>query len=459
MYCVAAASKVWPIIDGDGPAYFPAAVEWSLGRPLTNPVWPPPLNDTIDGPGGRRFIYHGFLYPILVGGAARLGGGGAEATVAAAYVLHWLTAVIGAVAVLTAFRLSGVAAAIAAALLPPSMLALSIAWHGRVEPLALLIVALAVLAWRLRKPLREFAIGGLCGALVFTSPACGVLGILLAGAAFATDRNAGLRSLAQAVAGLVGAALAAIVIYPYPIGDWIGGVSRHSRINLSLPSGQGFVQTWLAAPELPLLGVTVVVLAALSAIGWWTLTRDASMRRRASGGLLVLGFAVGLTRVAFVKTEASYNAVVWIPVLAAAAVAGLSAPRGAWIPIAVLGLPVIGIARSSLVLAAQFQPGAVSFRDARARIEPLVAKGASITPGLWLAAGNHSPIVLAVKDGPSETFFVRQESKTGIAAPPEYPGFALTVNEFRPGARFLGLPLARTAGGWEFAVYERKPRE
>ena len=53
-----ASLKTWPVLDGDAPAYFSPAVEFSQGRGLLNPTWLPPLDDSIDGPGGRRYIYH-----------------------------------------------------------------------------------------------------------------------------------------------------------------------------------------------------------------------------------------------------------------------------------------------------------------------------------------------------------------------------------------------------------------
>lgn len=100
-FCAAASVKMWPLIDGDGPAYFPPVIEWSVGRPLTNPLWLAPLDDSIDGPGGRRYIYHGFLYALVVGGMARQLGGGARPSVAAAYVVHWLVACAGTLALLS----------------------------------------------------------------------------------------------------------------------------------------------------------------------------------------------------------------------------------------------------------------------------------------------------------------------------------------------------------------------
>lgn len=74
LFSIGGARMTWPPLDGDAPAYFSPAVEFSLGRGLTNPTWLPPLNDSIDGPNGRRYIYHGFVYPLLIGWLGELAG-------------------------------------------------------------------------------------------------------------------------------------------------------------------------------------------------------------------------------------------------------------------------------------------------------------------------------------------------------------------------------------------------
>ena len=85
-----ASFKSWPLLDGDAPYFMVPAPEFSEGRGLINPVWIPPLDDSVDGVGGRRYIYHGFLYPLLIGRlGAILGGGGAARLTS----LHWFNLV------------------------------------------------------------------------------------------------------------------------------------------------------------------------------------------------------------------------------------------------------------------------------------------------------------------------------------------------------------------------------
>ena len=75
-FAIFASIEVWPLLDGDAPAYFSPAVELSLDRGFRNGVWLPPLDDSIDGAGGRRYVYHGFVYPLIIGWLAKANGGG-----------------------------------------------------------------------------------------------------------------------------------------------------------------------------------------------------------------------------------------------------------------------------------------------------------------------------------------------------------------------------------------------
>jgi hypothetical protein len=458
-FCAVAAAKMWPLIDGDGPAYFPPVIEWSVGRPLTNPLWLAPLDDSIDGPGGRRYIYHGFLYALVVGGMARQLGGGARPSVAAAYVIHWLVACAGTLALLSWATVRGRARVVLAGLAPVALLACSVAWHGRVEPLALLIIAAGCSCWHvLPHPWREAAAGAGTSLLFFTSPACGVLGVCVVAVALiaSDDRFPLWRGASAAIAGATLGGAAAVWLYPYPILDWMAGVIRHGRMNLALPAGRGFSATWLTRPELPLLIVSLALLLAGAVSRLVDLERHRSTSHRIAVSLASALFAVGLARLAFLKTEASYNAVVWMPLLACVTLSG----QARWHVCAVIGVlvfPAIGLVRSSVVLAQQFRQQTVTFRDAQEKIHELAPLGCSVSSGLWMAAWGFEGVTTSDGPGTSRRFFVRQQTNMGQARPPSVPGYRLLDDRFGGGTTVLGLPLTRTPGGWNFAVYESVP--
>jgi hypothetical protein len=459
LYCAAAAARTWPLIDGDGPALFPPAVELSLGRPLTNPVWPAPLADSIDGPGGRRLVYHGFLYAVLTGTLGRALGGGAQATVQAAYLVHWLAACLAALATLLWVRLDRRPDQALAGALPLSMLALSTSTHGRMEPLVLLVVALALVGWRLlASPGRDAAAGAAAALLVFASPACGVLAFCVLPAALAgsgPDAATGRRAAAAAAGAAAGAALA-IGAYPYPIADWVAGVARYSRIVLALPSGQRFVATWVAAPQAPLLALTFGGPALLALHHLGRAGRSLPPLRRTVVGVAAALFALGLARIAFMKTEASYNAIVWIPLLAALAGRRPRPPLVAWLLVAALALPATGGARSAALLARQFRADAVSFAEVRGLLGALPAADTAVATSLWLAAPDPAAAHYAERDDGARRWVVRAQTHSGRTDPPAVEGYAVRRHRYGPGVRVLGLPLSRTPNGWEYALYERR---
>jgi len=459
-FCVAAATKMFPLIDGDGTAYFPAAVEWSLNRPFTNPVWLPPLNDSIDGPGGRRYIYHGFLNQLVVGDLGRTLGGGPRGAVYGAYVVHWLVAIIGALAILSWSSLRGRAQAALAVIAPLSMLALSVAWHGRVEPFALLIVAGACLALRsIRGPGADAVAAFAAVLLVFTSPVCGALATCLTVAWIFRSEPAGGSRWRHVASATLGGGLAlsvALWMYPYAIGDWVGGVIRHGRLNLGLPGGSGFFSTWLTRTELPLLLITIGILAVAAVSSTIAFIRSLEPAVRWYSALALVAFSVVLIRVAFVKTEASYNAVVWVPLMASVAFHVHRSDLAAWSLIGALALPVVGLSRSSVLVARQFTEDAVGFGDVQRRIRELAPFGCSVTSGLWLAVDHLEQVNIGQGRSNGARFLIQQETNTGRSSPLPIDGYRLVDNHFRPGWTLFGLPISRTAAGWEYAVYERQ---
>ena len=454
LYCALAASRMYPLVDGDGLYHFPVAVEWSLGRPLTNPLLLSVLHDPLSGPDGSRYTYHGFLYALLVGGAARALGGGPTATVGAAYCMHWVASLAAALAVFVWADLRGLKRVACAVILPPSMLALSVAWHGRMESLVIGLVGAAVLAWRWPGVWRS-AVGGLVVSLVFfTSPACGVVGALVFVAATMWSRQdaqlwTGL--WAATVMALIGAGLC-LLVYPFSLTAWVDGVLRHSRSVLAQPMGRGFVATWLVRPELPLLAVSVAALAAGTYERLGRVIRPLQGGRRTAVISVTLLIAAALIRLAFVKTEASYNAVVWMPVSAAVALSHRPPRWCVWAVTVALVLPALGLARSSVILARQFSPHVVGFDEARTRLHELTPMGCVASSGLWMAADMAGG---ATTSGTRPECIVRQQTYTGASRPPELPGYQLVENRFAPATRLLGIPIARTAGGWQFAVYAR----
>ena len=95
--------------------------------------------------------------------------------------------------------------------------------------------------------------------------------------------------------------------------------------------------------------------------------------------------------------------------------------------------------------------------DVRDRIGAIAPEQLSITPGLWLAADDMTRVAVAGLNRPERTFFIRQQTKSGQAAPPPLAGYRLEEDHYHSGLHVFGIPISRTPGGWEFALYERSP--
>ena len=450
-----ASLKTWPVLDGDAPAYFSPAVEFSQGRALTNPTWLPPLDESIDGPGGRRYIYHGFVYPLLIGWLGKFVGGGAAACVAWMHFFNVIAALSCAVGVLGFCRQQDGLRKNLSFILPLFFFALCEAYAGRPEPAVLLLMGLGLIAiQKLRGIFLTSTLNALCGLIFLTSPAIGVLSVLpLLAFRFSQKEKTPLTESAVGVAAFIAALALGFSFYPYPPADWFHGVWRHGRINLALPQGQGFLQTWITWAQAPLLIFTfgITALIALNCVlkrnnGRENVTRICSLT-------VLLLFLVGLGKVAFSKTEASYNAVVWIPLFLAILLTEEPDKASRVALLFALFLPVFGLARSSFVLVHQFRAAAVSLSQVSSVILEKEREGIQISTGLFLAAPNLN--VVSFGAGSKPLWRIEQQTNRGVSQPPEIHAYSLEENKFDNPIRILGLPISRTPGGWEYALYRR----
>ena len=451
-----ASLKTWPVLDGDAPAYFSPAVEFSQGRGLLNPTWLPPLDDSIDGPGGRRYIYHGLIYPLLIGWLGKVSGGGAAPCVAWMHFFNVIAALSCAVGVLGFCRQQDCFRKILSFILPLFFFGLCEAYAGRPEPAVFFLMGLGLIALQnLQGVLLTSALTFLNGLIFLTSPAIGVLGFLpLLAFRISRKERITLTESAFGVVALIAALVLSFSFYPYSSIDWFYGVWRHSRINLGLPQGQGFVQTWITRAQTPLLIFTIGVTALLVPRRILHGVRSQTTVARSCLLALSLLFLVGLGKIAFSKTEASYNAVVWIPIFMAILLTKKLSkiPRVALL--FSLALPVLGLARGGLVLMHQFREEAVSLREVSSVISAKEKDGIQISTGLFLAAPD--PKLVSFGGGPEPLWRMEQQTNRGVREPRDLSGYRLVENRFGGPIRILGLPISRTPGGWEYALYRRK---
>jgi hypothetical protein len=463
-FAVVGAVHVWPPMDGDSPAYFGTAVEVARGNSFENYAWPGLLEFEFDGPGGRRYVYHGFLYPLLVGELAWLSGGDVPAAVAWGYAIVLLSALASGAAMLICWASKDQTRAnlqfVVGLLAVVSSFALSFAWFGRMDAMVILLIALGVLAWRcLSRTWAYFTLGIILPAVLLTSPASGALAVLAFGLAVVYRENTiRWRPFAACLSGAFLCVVLGVLAYPYPIGDWFEGVSRQSKVILTgIAPYQGFVSTWLTRGHLPLLLVSFLLLAggaALAVVRW--IRSSTFWRQLLTTGLMLL-FALAIYRVAFVKSEAAYNAIVWMPLFAAVWLTSLERRFQLLLLIIALALPMVGLFRSSLLLVSQISTGP-SFAEVRGVISRRVNEGVLVSKGLFLAV----PDLRRVQIGkPGETdasqpvWFIDQQMATGRTKPRQYAGYDMVLDEFRPSVRVFGLPISRAPTGWQYSLYRK----
>lgn len=463
VFALVAAREVWPPMDGDGAMLFPSAVESARGNGLVNTPWVAPMNDTIDGPGGRRHISHGFLNQLLVGMAASVTGGDAAQCVAWSHFVVLLAAATCGAGVLSWRSARGHSSPVDFALgflSVTAFFALAFAWFGRAEPLVMVWVGAAILALRfLPADAALLSCGIFLGLSAWTSPMSAIIGALLLGV-FMVARPIGpnCREIALVAAGGLIATVASFTIYPYTLPEWIGGTIRHSRIHFDHPSFQGLMQSWIARPHMPLLVVTFGLLAAGAFMQMTRSLQGADRWRKALAvvGCLVLAFV--LFRLTVVRGEAVYNVAAVLPVLAAAAAHGLRGFVGPTLLSLALLLPTLGLARTSALLASQVRTGP-AYEDIRGIIAEKMPDGLIVSKGLWLAVPDFGRVTFGRPDfaRARPQWFIDQQLATGRAEPRDYSGYRLVEDKFSGPVRIFGFPVSRAPTGWQYALYQKIP--
>ena len=119
---------------------------------------------------------------------------------------------------------------------------------------------------------------------------------------------------------------------------------------------------------------------------------------------------------------------------------------------------MLGLARSGLILGHQFTEEAISFHNVRLVIEKKIKEGVEVSPGLFLAVPDPRLVTFAGGQSRKRVFplwRIEQQAYKGVQNPPDVSGYRLTENKFGGPIRIFGLPISRTPGGWEYALYRR----
>jgi len=256
--------------------------------------------------------------------------------------------------------------------------------------------------------------------------------------------------------------------YPYSLGDWISGCRRHSAKAIVKAWHANALYYWFTVPRSTFFG-GICLLATVSG-----LSLLCQFRKRIAfktGALLsVLSFCFLAWYFACRVPARNYNIQVMCPliysvILAAAArffVVGtrqtdtnIARWRGA-VLVCLISLAGIGFVRQCLLFPSFLRHG-MSLQEARSRFVEVRAKyrdNLDLDGSLFVLTENYEGI--AFPEIPSSEWLLIAQTNGGRLAPPALRGYELIEDHFcRFTPRLLGLKLAHTVGGYNFAVYVR----
>ncbi len=446
-----------PIPLGDAVWFYPIAYTFANKGTLAHPF----LNPLADS-GGGALVWHGWLYPYVMGTLARWTGG----TMRAVYLGEVLLMAVGLMAALRLVAqrldrhrlLAGAVVVVAGSALWASA--------GRPELLALVLLMWGVVflpylrGWTL-----PLAGGVLLGLVAITQPTVGLLAALALTVAFAYTyawRICLAYTAAAAAAALLTTVIATWALYPYGVGVWLGGLAEHAARTASRQNDRlGYY--FLFLPNQPLVGLWFVLGAG---VGGWLL---ASRRARPGAPLVFGGTLVLLAAAAWylgVRVPPThYNITVFVPLIAWLVAIVYARIRDGrmrrLIQVSVVGLAIsigLGTARVALVAVSSLTTG-VRANAAEAGVETYLRAGHRVTvPASLLAAmpalHGRDGVQPASDRHDAGNLLVVQQAGSGQVAAPTVPGHKLLEDRFRPHPVTLGgVRIANTPLTYELAVY------
>jgi len=462
LFALEASRQIWPPLDGDGAILFPPAVEISLGRELKSPVWVWPLDESVDGPEGRRLVYHGFLYQMAVGEISAVFGGGPIACLWVLHGLNWLAAAICSFAILGWIPAGSPFRPAISFMLPIQNLVILEAWIGRPEPIAALSLGVALFICRYFRPFKAFiACWGIVPIVFFTSPAIGVLSGLFLVARFTfLPKNERLQVVLMSGVAVLLATFAVIMIYPYPIVDWLKGVQKTGNIALSVQPYQGLLSAWVKRPELPFLLIVFFVPLSLALFRAHQLVQKNGKRDQVIFWACLAACLFILFRISLVKAEAVYNATVFLPILWALAW-GTGRELFRSTLLFASGIPLLAaFAWKSAILMERSRTQPIAFTALQKAIEEKTEEGLAVAPAFYLACPDPWRVRFAEASEPKaqeEKWLITKQANTGRSTPLDLPGYLLETDRFGPPLRFFGFAISNSPKGWEYAVYQKEP--
>jgi hypothetical protein len=454
----------FPLLGVDGRVFLPQALTYAQSGELINHAWQPAAS--LDPTGNERMLYHGFLYPMVIG--TLIGAPRSENLVLTLAAIQTLAALALPLLLLDLRRRRGIPITLGGWFWTLAFgVATSVYTYGspgRAEPLvALLIMTAVVVGWRLPVPWRIRGTGILLGVVASLDPLVGLLAALITLPVCAwTMPPRGLVTAALVAGGYAMACFALLItcIYPYSWNDWVLGMLRMGGHALKDGRPSEAFAHWMTNGPNWMLPVAVMVIGA--GAGW--LARGRGPASPVAFAVLTVLALAAMVRFTIIQHWAVYNLAPFIPLGMIAPYLAVTAPRAALafrLSIAAcLSVIAIGVVRD-LALRGFWLDDGISLRDAKARI----ARFSAAHPQARIAFTE--PLYTLVDDvrkvdffvdvpPPSATMIVLPQAYEKNATPPHVRGFSLLEDHFQQSTPVLfGVTLAADQKGCGFAIYQR----
>lgn len=452
----------------DAICFLPQAVKFAQGDGLRNVYQFDYLPD-------GAFIWHGFLFPLILGGLFKTDTYTKVSVVLA--VMNAFTVLVLAAALLrltSQWRIAPRAAFLSVCLLAQAGFLLGML--GRPETLSSLLIAAGLLAWTFKSSWLVYAaIGVILGLLAVTSPVpavsaalCLLIGMVIREGLSSSLVKAGV--LVSAVALL--ATVVAFQFYPYSFGQWLWGMEQHAKSVIKRGSEWTDV-SWLlrqyviSSGRLMMGGVFAGALAAAGYLIW----TQASLTRLLRVALVAFLAVFAVIIVRFSIVSGFYVMLSLFPLGAGVIFSLLNVHRAAdaWRVSLLKFCTVLFLAIASLDPLLLQTGRAMGFSgmpltEARRLFEQDMAEmPGRIAVSMDLAVLSDSTERLQVLYGyvppcvePDTDWLVAQQFCYFYNVPPAYQNFTLVKNRFVDKQKFPGR-LSQWFGvnGYGYAVYRR----
>jgi hypothetical protein len=456
--------KGFPVPDGDSIYYYPVMLDRAAGHGFSNHF--SRFVQQFDPTGEGRLVYHGYLYPLLVGSLAWKPNYAAIEIVIAAFQIVSLATCAGLFWLAlrdtpSAGRAMGFFLFVAATLACATIIS-GIA--ARAETIGIPIITTGVISLYAIPFRWHWLSCGVCiGLLAATHPIGSLLsGLLVAMYAFARLDFWPAGRFVLAAAGVAFATWAMTFwVYPFSLSEWVGGLLANGRNVIPNPTtapDSSLWYRWMLQP--PATGYGLVYVCGAFVLVYYLRQYASFIKSRLAFAFCAIPVIFAIYNYGIRVPVQNYNLLLFAPLVLALIVRlGATAGHRA-LPLAALvlfGLASLGFAQKVLLFPRFLQDGLGRDRASQqlADIRREFPGPIAISGGLFTLVNRYDGVDEFFDSNGAATV-VMQQAYRSVSTAPMMPGYRLVRSYFCPVIpRLFGLPIAHSVQGYNFALYRR----